>query len=590
MEIFGIRLFPDEAEDASPIDPKRGYRLALILLLLGAAILAAPRCIEPLKDPYHRFRSRLYTRSAEAFLAKGDAASARIQLANAIRHDGDNSRPWLALAGTLDAEGSPESARALVRAWACEPHRTDFAIAALRACLAKDNRELANALGDTILKRHPDNPEIWYLHGAIWIRSGNLRPGYAALRRARELAPQDARFLITIASLEGLADDPSISHPALLELERLRDDPAHRRAATDALAAVLTHGDPARALALIDESLQARPDDLSLLKKRWELACRLPGGNGIAELRDRWPGLDPAQRAALLPTVAALLPPAESLRLLAELPQDSRSQRDIRILEFRLLARAEAWDPLRSLAKAVLADPGALGLETHAWVYLGIAQHATGDAATARLSLRGAREALRGNFQLAFETAELLSEMALPEEAAPFFEVAASPRSPWRPRALRALAPIYQHAHRDADLLSVYRHMLADQPDNLPIKNNIAALLLSLGWDPKLALALAQDCHTRRPDDPAFADTYACALCANGKPEAAVAVYDSLPNAAAADPVIRLHRADALVRAGQRQRAFRDLASISPDQLPPSAERLFTRLLLARDSVLPLPN
>ena len=206
MEIFGIRLFPDEAEDASPIDPKRGYRLALILLLLGAAILAAPRCIEPLKDPYHRFRSRLYTRSAEAFLAKGDAASARIQLANAIRHDGDNSRPWLALAGTLDAEGSPESARALVRAWACEPHRTDFAIAALRACLAKDNRELANALGDTILKRHPDNPEIWYLHGAIWIRSGNLRPGYAALRRARELAPQDARFLITIASLEGLAD------------------------------------------------------------------------------------------------------------------------------------------------------------------------------------------------------------------------------------------------------------------------------------------------------------------------------------------------------------------------------------------------
>jgi len=164
-----------------------------------------------LKPQYHKIRANMYNESARKFLDSGDKESARIQLQNSLRHDAERADTWSMWGDVLRQQGDKQYLFFLAKAYELNPSDEGAAIAALRACVENRRADVANLLLQKILKSFPNNPEIWHLTGVLFLSQQRYPEGYQALNKARELAPNDERIQVSIATLELVSSDPAIS-------------------------------------------------------------------------------------------------------------------------------------------------------------------------------------------------------------------------------------------------------------------------------------------------------------------------------------------------------------------------------------------
>ena len=97
-------------------------------------------------------------------------------------------------------------------------------------------------------------------------------------------------------------------------------------------------------------------------------------------------------------------------------------------------------------------------------------------------------------------------------------------------------------------------------PASLEIKNNLAYLNLLLRTDQAEAETVAAKLHVQKPENPAFASTYAFALHLKGRDADGLAVMQKLPAAALAQPAIALHYGILLSATGNAAAAQPQLA------------------------------
>ncbi len=581
MEIFGITLWPDPDPDAAEFPEAARRRKRFFWGVTGAALATALLWV-PASRAYHALRASSFVASAERFLATGDFASARIQLANAYRHDPARVRIFDLMAKVLGAEGSPEKAVCLARAFALAPHRADLAHAALQACLDHNLPDLG-AILIPHLDRFPNDPEIAYLAAATLLQV--QKPGAATsfLQRAARIDPANPRYTATLASLHLAAASEDVRHAARQRLETMRasGDPALHKAATRALAQEAARSDPAKAAALWDQIVIRNPED----RTSWLERLRAIRDTGLPRLRSDWDlawgtATGPAERAELLRMAGAWF----GIDLVEEqLRKLGAAARDPALLEvrFECLATRGQWDALAAASRPAAetsAHDGAVPMRL--WLWTARAATRLQDHSLALLAVRNAKRAASVDTGRAFTAAGLLEEWGMPADAAGFYEAAARPGSPFRFESLRALARIHRAQGNLAADLDAHERLLQINPGQPVFKNNIAALLMDLDRDPKRALALAKEAAAAAPGADT-SETLARAFARNGHPREALAFFEGLPADALGDASIRLHYAEALALAGRRADAQSHLDRVKPAQLSAPEIALLQRLQAA---------
>jgi putative PEP-CTERM system TPR-repeat lipoprotein len=125
----------------------------------------------------------------------------------------------------------------------------------------------------------------------------------------------------------------------------------------------------------------------------------------------------------------------------------------------------------------------------------------------------------------------------------------------------QALADIYLAANQLDDAQTQYETVLAAAPDDSAAENNLAWVLSRKG-DGQAALSHAHHAANLAPDAPQVLDTLGVTLLQNRQVDEAIASLAKASQAAPADPEIRFHFAQALVAAGDKDRARELLRSL----------------------------
>jgi len=112
------------------------------------------------------------------------------------------------------------------------------------------------------------------------------------------------------------------------------------------------------------------------------------------------------------------------------------------------------------------------------------------------------------------------------------------PRERW---AQQDLERRYFVAGNTARLKQLFARELSFFPDDISLKNNLAATMLLLSDNLPRAFQLANDAYVRGPEDPVIVSTYAYSLHLQGRTQDGVAALEKLKPAALAEPSVALY-------------------------------------------------
>lgn len=536
-----------------------------------------------LKPEYHKIRANMYNDSARKFLQQGDANSARIQLQNSLRHDPERSETWGMWGEILKRQGDKQYLFFLAKAYELNPNDEKAAITALRACVENRRADVANLLLQKILKTFSNNAEIWHLTGVLFLSQQRYPEGYQALNKARELAPEDLRIQVSIATLELVSSDPAISKRGRAKLEELRSKPEFFAAATQSLAEATSVQDPAAAVKLWEEVIAKAPDNWPARLRRLDLRRKIDASSAQAELDALWKlAKDAQQRRDLVVRTGSWLGPEAAMRRLELMEPAEREQPETRLIELAVFASQNRWEEAAEMARSETKKIGTPEHLLNFWLWLCRAQFQLNDGPAARITMRSATQLVGNDHQLAFRAGDTLERWNMPAQALDFYAIAET--SPTRLKLLALTRNLRIHERqRDTDkMLECYDKMLTVLPGNLVIKNNTAALLLLGNKDLERALGLAKEVYEQKPEEANVADTYARALALNGRPQDALTIYAKMPAEGLKQSAIRLHYADALRLAGKFAEAKQQVADLDPQALLPKEQAILKSIKLSQ--------
>jgi Flp pilus assembly protein TadD len=197
-----------------PFDPRaRWAALALVLalvLLLGAGLLRLRRGQPAPEHPAAR-----HYRAGLELARAGDEQKAVSEWNLAVAMNPADARPYEALAAYWEASGRPDLAaqtmERLAKANPAAPHR-DCRFA--RAAFAAGWVSRATEAVERAVREEPSCPIAHTMHGIILEDARESAAALAALIRAHQLNPDDARVALTLAQLDGRAAPSTVSAPS----------------------------------------------------------------------------------------------------------------------------------------------------------------------------------------------------------------------------------------------------------------------------------------------------------------------------------------------------------------------------------------
>lgn len=246
---------------------------------------------------------------------------------------------------------------------------------------------------------------------------------------------------------------------------------------------------------------------------------------------------------------------ANTRRWLAGLPKHLQNQPPVQLAQATTIETERDWPALRQFCAHGNwgeLDFMRLAFLAHAWAQLGemsVAKsqwHSAVDAAGNRLGALASLLEFTARWQLADERLDLF-----------WLLFQKFPRDQWIATSLEQYC---QTTGNTAGLRRIFQQQSVTFPASLEIKNNLAYLNLLLRTDQAEAETVAAKLHVQKPENPAFASTYAFALHLKGRDADGLAVMQKLPAAALAQPAIALHYGILLSATGNAAAAQPQLA------------------------------
>lgn len=549
---------------------RRRFVWCLILLLL--AIVASWGL-----DHYRVWRYRNLVAYAEKAAAKNDWEGVQFSLRQAMQAHPGIIEPYELLAEyaeTLDPVQAVYLRRAVAQR---EPGYLRHRIAWAETALKQGNTAMAAEALANLDAPSRENATVQALTATIAAASGDLAAATKAAGEAVRLDPGNSTNRFLLAKLQLVGTNQAAAGPARAYLEAAVSKPgfaleANRVLGLDAL----------------------RLKDLKGARLRLEAALKNPE----ADLSDRLRFLDllrleespqlPAQLAAAqamtgtnVSKVLAVAQWMSTRGFAADSVQWLKTQPTNLVVHPLLRAtRLEAYLAARQGDECVAwLNSGGWGTEDHlrlallARVYFGLGRTNECDAAWQQ-AVEAGRTTPQGRRAL-WQTA---AEAHWQDKAMQVLKLSAGAATD-RQWALTVLFDHYSRLPDTTNMLAVSRQLLAVDPDNSMVRNNVAALSLLLKEDVENGFKLAKQAWTERPQDPAILATYGYGLYVKGKMAEALEVFERIPPQYAAHPSIAVYYGAVLAANGQTKKAQPYLKSAAAGHILPEERELLAETI-----------
>ena len=589
---------------ALPKTPDLGMALRILVAtyLRTAQPAKALSTLQPVLDKIEQ-DSNMLALAGEVFMQNGDAEKAGDYFAKAAALDPENKAKQTSVALSRLARGDTETAYRELEQIASVDTGVRADMALISSQLRQRQFDLALKSIDALAKKQPDSPLVDQLRGTATLGKGDLT---GARKNFEQALSKNPTYFPAAASLANL--DLSEKKPVEAK-KRFEDVLAKDKDNMQAMLALAelqakTGGKPEEVAALIGKAIAAHPTEATprlaliglYLGAKENKKAVAAAQDALAVLPERAEILDAAGRAqqsaedfnqalATYGKLANLKPesPQPHLRMaeihlaaknkeasmqslrkaLAVKPDSLEAQRGIMMLELDAGRTAEALRVAKDVQKQRPKEAVGYVLEGDAYV-LKKSWSDAADVYRAGIKQTGATE-------LAVKLHAVLLAGGKAAEADKFAEGWIKDHA--KDMQFRVYLAESANNRKDYAAASKYYRALVDaQPDNAAMLNNLAWSLDQIK-DPK-AIEYAEKAYKLAPEQPAVMDTLGVMLVERGDAASGLELLKKASSKAPQNGLIRLNLAKALVKAGNKDEAKKELEELAKlgEKFPAQAE------------------
>jgi predicted Zn-dependent protease len=529
-------------------------------LIAGVAVLMLVALGWLGRTPYHHYKERHFLKQAQAFFARGDYRNALLSASLALALNPSNAPACSVMADLADLSQSPAGLdwhRRLVELQATAGNKLALAAAGLRWQNAPFPLTV-QILGD--LAPTATNL-VAYQNVAVELafKMNDLTAAQAHLEAASRLEPTNQLLRLNLAVLRLTSTNSVLATLARSQMEQFCSDTnfaaaALRSLVTDRLARndlPGAEGYATQLLATAHATLSDQLQYLGILQKLRspEFAAQLKSTQSLAGTN----GLAAAEVASWM---VANDQRTEAYQWLTNLPPSIQSSWPVRLAYLNYYYTEQDWTGLRSYTSG--GNWGETDFLRAA--FLSQAWSRLGDSFVADSVWQTAVGEAGGRFSALTALLDLTRRWQMNESAIDdllWRIVQNFPRERW---AQQDLEHRYFIAGNTAKLKQLYLRELAFSPEDVNLKNNLAATMLLLNDNLSQASQLAGDAYARRPEDPVVVSTYAYSLHLQGRTGDGIAALEKLKPESLAEPSVALYYGVLLAAQHDTNRAIPFLA------------------------------
>jgi hypothetical protein len=508
-------------------------------LLLGAliAIILLVAVFWGGHDLYARWQERRLVRRALVALQHGDDATASLAARTVLQ-----LKPTSAAAARIVAQLAEKGGNRAALDWRhkvleAEPHSVEDALALARCALQFNEPAVAEQALSAIDEQ--GRQQAGY-HAVAATLAETKKDSGKAIREWEltvQLAPDETAYQLQLATLQIRSADQNQHAAGKVILNKLREDPKQRAAATRTL---ITDGvarqESGQELIKLAQDLQGYPeatinDRLIYLDFIHQLGS--PEFTGYLTNLEVSVASNPTDLGALLEWMSRNNLNLLALDYLKGIAPDVQGKWPVPLAIADLYARLKDWHRLEELTKNVNWRQGEfmrhayLARALRAQDKLAAAEHewaAATKEASSQSSSTMALMHVTADWKWEKEMVELLWSLTKDQE-----------------KQKEAVQELYRYYERSNDTQGLYRVLvrwIELDPEDLNVQNNLAQVSLLLDANAEAARKVAADLHSKAPSNAAYTTTYAYSLLTKGNPKEALKVMNSLNPEQLRDPAV----------------------------------------------------
>jgi predicted Zn-dependent protease len=495
--------------------------------IVAGVVVFLALAVFPGRSVYRHLKEKHSVAEAQVFFSKGDYRNAWLSVRQALLINSNNVQACLIMAQVSDAARSPATldwCQRLVKLSPAITNKLLLASAGLR--YQGPPYPITSQVLDDLSASAAGVPDFHIVSAELDLSQNRMAEAEAQFETACQLEPTNRLFQLNLAVIRLGSTNSTAADDARARLKQFSTDAKLGSPALHSLIADrLLHDDASGALdystqllANAQATLNDRLQHLGILKRLQSpaLAVQL---NALQR--------DAATNAAMAAQTASWMESngflSETASWLKTLPANIQTQTPVRLAFVDCYLNTTNWLGLRNFTSS--GDWGEmdflrLAFSSHAWSELGEPLMADGHWRSAvseageRLGALTALLELANRWQLPGTREDLLWRI-----------LRRFPDARW---AQDSLERFYFDAGNTAGLYQLYTKQLPRSPQNVALKNNLAATALLLKTNLTQACQWAAEVYAQNPGDPHTASTYAFALHLQGRNQEGLAAFQKL--------------------------------------------------------------
>ena len=566
--------------EASHRRTERFYLKLLFWALLGIVLLIAV-CWGG-RDLYTRWQERRLIRRAAVAFEHGDDVTASLAARTVLQ-----IKPTSAPAARIIAQIGEKGGNRVALDWRhrvleAAPHSVDDALALARCALQFNEPAVAEQALSGIDEQGKQQAGYHAVSATLAEMKKDDETAIREWETAVQMAPQEGAYQLKLANLQLRSAKPDRQAAGKATLNKLRDDPAQRAAATRALIndGVARHAGNQELIALAKD-LQSYPEATTadrLIYLDFIHQVDAPEFPAYLTKFEADVVSNPAELGALLEWMSRNNLNLVALDYIKSVPPDSLKKWPVPLAIAELYERLKDWRKLEQVTKD--ANWGQGEFIRHAYL---------SRALRAQDKLGGAEHEWATAIKEA--SAQSVSLMALMRTTAEWKWEKEMVDLLWtltrsQDKQKEAVEELYRYYEKINDTQGLYRVLVrwAElEPDNLNVQNNFVQVALLLDANADDARRIAVDLHNKAPSNPAYITTYAYSLLTKGNAKEAVKVMSSLSADQLRDPSISAYYGICLAAVhDEKAREFLTAGKQAP--LLPEEKKLIDKAFASLDS------
>lgn len=555
------------------------------LQLLFGAVIAIVLLIALIwggHDLYARWQERRLVRRALVAIQNGDDATASLAARTVLQIKPNSAPAARIVAQLLEKTGNRTALDWRHKVVEVEPRSVDDALALARCALQFNEPAVAEQALSGIDEQGKQQAGYHAVAATLAELKKDDETAIREWEQAVQMAPAETVYQLQLGTLQLQSADQSQHAAGQATLDKLRQDPKQRTAATRALITdgVARHENGQHLIELAHD-LQGYPDATitdRLIYLDFVHQLGAPEFTSYLTKLEASVSSNPVELGALLEWMSRSGLNLLALDYIKNLPSDTLNKWPVPFTIAQLYDRLKDWRKLEEITKnsdwrqgefirhayfaRALRAQDKLAAAEHEWAA------ATKDASPQSSSLMALMRTT-AEWKWEKEMVDLLWSLTKNQD-----------------KQKEAIQELYRYYERSSDTQGLYR-VLARweelEPDDLNVQNNLAQISLLLDANADDARRIAAELHHKAPSNAAYTTTYAYSLLTKGDAKGAVKVMNSLTPEQLRDPAVSAYYGICLA-ALHDEKARDFLAAGQRASLLPEEKKLVEKALVSLDS------